>query len=180
MRIKELYKILQANKNGKVTQSDIARATGTSRANISKLFAKNSFLNDDKLKKIEEYFNINLKNAQSGLVYMDYFPDRVVEFTENNNIKQSDKSIKTAMPSAVFPYENGAEYFICHSNDDSMFPLINKGDFLIKIEYRDKLTVAQSKFVNTEFEKYANVNDLKTNYDAFNFLAYENRRRRPL
>ena len=131
MRIKELYKILQANKNGKVTQSDIARATGTSRANVSKLFAKNSFLNDDKLKKIEEYFNINLKNAQSGLVYMDYFPDRVVEFTENNNIKLSDKSIKTAMPSAVFPYENGAEYFICHSNDDSMFPLINKGDFLI-------------------------------------------------
>lgn len=45
---------------------------------------------------------------------------------------------------------------------------------MIKIEYRDKLTVAQSKFVNTEFEKYANVNDLKTNYDAFNFLAYAN------
>ena len=35
------------------------------------------------------------------------------------------------MPGAVFPYENGAEYFICHSNDDSMFPLISKGDFLI-------------------------------------------------
>lgn len=45
---------------------------------------------------------------------------------------------------------------------------------MIKIEYRDKLTVAQSKFVNIEFEKYANVNDLKTNYNAFNFLAYEN------
>ena len=48
MRIKEIHEILQKNKNGKVTQNDIACAIGTSRANVSKLFAKNSFINDDK------------------------------------------------------------------------------------------------------------------------------------
>ena len=60
MRIKELHQLLQKNKNGKVTQNDIARAIGTSRANVSKLFSKNSFINDDKLKMIENYFGIKL------------------------------------------------------------------------------------------------------------------------
>ena len=35
MRIKEIHEILQQKKNGKVTQNDIARAIGTSRANVS-------------------------------------------------------------------------------------------------------------------------------------------------
>ena len=131
---------MQDKLNGKVTQSDIARATGTSRANISKLFAKNSFINDEKIEKIEEYFNINFNDVQSGLIYMDYFTGDVAKIIEGK-VKFSEKFIRTAIPCAIFPYENGAQYIICHSNDDSMFPLINKGDFVIikKIESVDNI-----------------------------------------
>ena len=130
MRIKELYRILQEQKNGKVTQSDIARATGTSRANISKLFAKNSFINDDKIEKIEKYFGVNLKNIKSGLISVDYFPDKIVEDTDGR-VKLSDRYVKTLMPSAIFSAEEEAQYIMCHANDDSMYPLILKGDFII-------------------------------------------------
>ena len=130
MRIKELYQILQKQKNGKVTQSDIARATGTSRANISKLFAKNSFINDDKIEKIEEYFGVNLKNIKSGLISVDYYPDKIIDITAGK-VKLSDRYVKTMMPSAIFPYEEGAQYIMCHANDDSMYPIILNGDFVI-------------------------------------------------
>ncbi len=44
---------------------------------------------------------------------------------------------------------------------------------MIKIKYKDKLNSLQAQFVNTGFEKYANSHNLKTNYESFNFIAYE-------
>ncbi|MBQ7450811.1 hypothetical protein IJS77_05275 [bacterium] len=130
MRIKELHELLQKNKNGKVTQNDIARAIGTSRANVSKLFAKNSFINDDKLEKIEEYFDINIKKIQSGLIEVDYYPDIFATF-EKGKVKISEKCVKCFIPSAIFPFKENAEYFMSHSIDDSMSPVIMNGDFII-------------------------------------------------
>ena len=84
--------------------------------------------------------NINFNDVQSGLIYMDYFTGDVAKIIEGK-VKFSEKFIRTAIPCAIFPYENGAQYIICHSNDDSMFPLINKGDFVIikKIESVDNI-----------------------------------------
>lgn len=45
---------------------------------------------------------------------------------------------------------------------------------MTKIEYKNKLNECQFKFINHEFENYASINNLKTNYDTFNFIAYEN------
>lgn len=130
MRIKELYQILQKQKNGKVTQSDIARATGTSRANISKLFAKNSFINDDKIEKIEEYFNIDLDDIKNGVISIDYYPDKIIDIVDDK-VVLSNKFVKTILPSAVFSSEDKAKYIMCHVNDDSMYPIMLKGDFII-------------------------------------------------
>jgi ribosomal protein S18 acetylase RimI-like enzyme len=44
---------------------------------------------------------------------------------------------------------------------------------LIKIKYKNKLNSLQAQFINTGFEKYANSHNLKTNYESFNFIAYE-------
>lgn len=130
MRIKEIHEILQKNKNGKVTQNDIARAIGTSRANVSKLFTKNSFINDDKIKKIEEYFDINLQKIQNGFMNVDYYPNNVAKIIDGE-LKMSDKYIKCAIPTAIFPIEENARYIMCHANDDSMSPIILNGDFVI-------------------------------------------------
>ncbi len=44
---------------------------------------------------------------------------------------------------------------------------------MIKIKYKNKLNSLQAQFINTGFEKYANSHNLKTNYESFNFIAYE-------
>lgn len=136
MRIKELHQILQERKNGKVTQNDIARAIGTSRANVSKLFAKNSFLNDDKLKKIEEYFDVKL-DGTNDFVILDYYPDSVIN-VENGMVVMSKKCVPFKIPVCFFDAKKCAEYFMCHSIDNSMYPLIMNGDFLI-IEKAEKI-----------------------------------------
>lgn len=130
MRIKELHEILQKKTNGKVTQNDIARAIGTSRANVSKLFAKNSYINDDKIRMIEKYFNIDFLNIQSGIMFVDYYPNNIASFVDGE-IKLSDKYIKCAIPTAIFPIEENTKYIMCHANDDSMSPIIFNGDFII-------------------------------------------------
>ena len=130
MRIKEIYQILQEQKSGKVTQSDIARAIGTSRANVSKLLAKNSYINDDKIERIEKYFDIDLQTIKSGLINVDYFPDKIIDVKDGKAVL-SNKFMKTSMPLGFFPVEEEAQYIMCHANDNSMSPLILKEDFVI-------------------------------------------------
>ena len=45
---------------------------------------------------------------------------------------------------------------------------------LFKIKCKSNLNKDESQIITDEFEKYANINNLKTNYDQFNFVAYEN------
>ena len=129
MRIKEIHEILQQKKNGKVTQNDIARAIGTSRANVSKLFSKNSFLNDEKLKKIEEYFDINLNNVKDEFV-IDYYPDSLLEI-KNNQFAISEKRVKFKLPFGLFNVNKNFKYVMTNAVDDSMSPNLKTGDFVI-------------------------------------------------
>lgn len=129
MRIKEIHEILQQKKNGKVTQNDIARAIGTSRANVSKLFSKNSFLNDEKLKKIEEYFDINLNNVKDEFV-IDYYPDSLFEI-KNNQFAISEKRVKFKLPFGLFNVNKNFKYVMTNAVDDSMSPNLKTGDFVI-------------------------------------------------
>ncbi len=129
MRIKEIHEILQNKKNGKVTQNDIARAIGTSRANVSKLFAKNSFINDEKIKKIEDYFEIKLNNI-GDIAFIDYYPEKVLEF-KGNTVEFSDKHVKFKIPKVFFNMSENSEHIMCHAEDNSMYPSIKSGDFLV-------------------------------------------------
>ena len=129
MRIKEIHEILQKNKNGKVTQNDIACAIGTSRANVSKLFAKNSFINDEKIEKIEKYFDVKIRVIPE-ILQIDYFPDEIAAVKKGELIF-SDKSVKTMIPQTFLNVEKDSKYIMCNSKDNSMAPYIMSGDFVI-------------------------------------------------
>ena len=129
MRIKEIHEILQKLTNGKVTQNDIAKAIETSRANVSKLFANNSFINDDKVKKIEQYFEVKLDNS-NNLFLVKYYPGNIIDKMLNKN-ELSDKFIECKMPLSFYPFNKNREYIMCHANDDAMSPFILEGDFVI-------------------------------------------------
>ena len=129
MRIKELHEILQRKKKGKVTQNDIARAIGTSRANVSKLFAKNSFINDEKIKNIEKYFDVKIHD-EDDISTIDYYPDKIAE-VKNDKVIMSDRHVNFKIPSRLLDINSDSEYFICHAIDNSMYPYIINGDFIV-------------------------------------------------
>ena len=65
MQIKEVQDTLRRLKNTNISQGDIAKAIGTTRSNVSQLFAKNSSHDDEKIEKIEKFFNIKFeKNGE--------------------------------------------------------------------------------------------------------------------
>lgn len=65
MYIKDVQDTLRRLKNTNISQGDIAKAINTTRSNVSQLFAKNSDLDEDKIKKIESYFNVELNSDAS-------------------------------------------------------------------------------------------------------------------
>ena len=142
MRIKEVHKLLQKNKNGKITQNDIACAIGTTRANVSKLFAKNSFINDEKIEKIEKYFDVNL-NESSDVLLINYYPDEIAE-VKNNEIIMSEKCVKMTIPHTFIKAEKDIKYIMCNSKDNSMSPYIIEGDYVI-IEIRQEAKILNNK-----------------------------------
>lgn len=129
MRIKEIYKILKEKTNNKVTQNDIAQAIGTSRANVSKLISKNSFINDEKIKLIEEFFSIKL-TVQCEFKEIYYFPDELAKI-QNNKIVFSDKKIKFYLPKTFLNFTEKSNYIMFNANDKSMYPTIMEGDSII-------------------------------------------------
>ena len=142
MRIKEVHEILQKNKNGKVTQNDIACAIGTSRANVSKLFAKNSFINDEKIEKIEKYFDVKIR-VIPDILQIDYFPDEIAVVKKGVPVL-SEKAIKTMIPQSFLNIEKDSRYIMCNSKDNSMFPYIMEGDFVI-IELKKETKIVNNK-----------------------------------
>ena len=169
MRIKELHEILQKNKNGKVTQNDIARAIGTSRANVSKLFSKNSYINDEKLEKIEKYFEIDLKSEQNGLVCIDYYPE-IIASVENNKVKMSDKNVKCMVPSFLYTFKKDKEYIMCHADDDSMSPIILNKDFVI-IEKNNGENIINNKIYSFLYNGNAYIKKLSKNINQIVVLS---------
>lgn len=140
MRILEVHQLLQTLTGEKITQSKIAKAIGTSRANVSKLFANNSFINDDKIKKIEEFFNVKLTEKENG-INIDYYPENIVEKGETT---LSKKHVNCKIPTNFFPIKSGAKYIMCHANENSMTPTIMNGDFII-IENSPLLEITNNK-----------------------------------
>lgn len=123
MQIKEVQEKLRQIKNANISQGDIARALGTTRSNVSQLFAKNSQLSDEKLKKVEKFFKINLdKNdfsATYGLVKVPLYKDF--------SLKEIERYVYL---SDIFT-DNICAPLALKVNSNSMFPYINKGDLAI-------------------------------------------------
>lgn len=120
MQIKEVQERLRQIKNTNITQGDIARAIGTTRANVSQLFAKNSNLSDDKIEKIERHFETKLAhNDTKGLVRIPLYSDI--------SLQEADEYIVVSDILNTSP----KSLLAIIVNSDSMAPYIKKGDFAV-------------------------------------------------
>lgn len=123
MRIKEIQNKLRQLKEKNITQGDIAKAIGTTRSNVSQLFSKNSIMSDEKIKKIEKYFNVNLECDEmppiDSLVKVPLYKDFTLNEIDRFIYVSDFFTSKLACP------------FALRVNSNSMQPYINKGDLAI-------------------------------------------------
>ena len=123
MHIKEVQDTLRRLKNTNISQGDIAKAIGTTRSNVSQLFAKNSSLDDEKIEKIEKFFNIKFDtNGEKSLENLIKVPVYSGYDMENANGYIYISGGKNAKPLCPFAIEVAS---------DSMAPYINRGDFAV-------------------------------------------------
>ena len=130
MHIKEVQEKLRRIKNINISQGDIAKAIDTTRSNVSQLFSKNSILSEEKIRKIEEFFGVNLSEEDN------FLPENFIKIPYYENLKIKKDPTYIFMPD--FSKSKPKAPLAIKVNTDSMAPYINKGDLgVFDGEYRD-------------------------------------------
>ena len=130
MHIKEVQEKLRRIKNINISQGDIAKAIDTTRSNVSQLFSKNSILNEEKIRKIEEFFGVNLSEEDN------FLPENFIKIPYYENLKIKKDPTYIFMPD--FSKSKPKAPLAIKVDTDSMAPYINKGDLAVfGGEYRD-------------------------------------------
>ena len=130
MHIKEVQEKLRRIKNINISQGDIAKAIDTTRSNVSQLFSKNSILSGEKIKKIEEFFGVNLSTEDN------FLPENFIKIPYYEDLKVKKEPIYIFMPD--FSKSKPKAPLAIKVDTDSMAPYINKGDLAVfDGEYRD-------------------------------------------
>lgn len=134
----EIQSILQNLKNVRISYTDIGKALGTKRANISKRANSSSELSLEEIKKLEKYYNVELsdkivdkKSKQTDdIIKIPYWPELPEE------LKNPDFSCVTAERKAIEKhwYSKAEDLYIITMVGDALtkywYP-INNGDILI-------------------------------------------------
>ena len=130
MHIKEVQEKLRRIKNINISQGDIAKAIDTTRSNVSQLFSKNSILSEEKIRKIEEFFGVNLSEEDN------FLPENFIKIPYYENLKIKKDPTYIFMPD--FSKSKPKAPLAIKVDTDSMAPYINKGDLAVfDGEYRD-------------------------------------------
>ncbi len=119
MYIKDVQDTLRRLKNTNISQGDIAKAINTTRSNVSQLFAKNSDLDEDKIKKIESYFNVELNSdASFDFIKVPIYQDQMQQTKDFICLSKKESTDRESI-------------FAIKVSTNSMSPYINKGDIAV-------------------------------------------------
>ena len=135
MKLDELLSIITKKTGERINQSLLAESLGITRQTVSNRIKNESQVTVSELKKIEEFFNINLFNETpcdgSEVTYIDYYSD-VFASCGNGTILFSDEKTKLPIPTMLINgFSNQKTYSIINASGNSMAPTIESGDRLI-------------------------------------------------
>lgn len=156
--ILELQTNLQNVTNQKITQTDIANALGTSRANISLRIKNNSQATLTEVRKIVEYLHVSkpheiLNNIlkmdgklsdtpdnieiplEYDIISMDYYPSVFGSCGSGSFVFSEEKEVLQVPCRLVQNYSRFKNYSIINATGDSMTPYILDHDRLIVEHY---------------------------------------------
>lgn len=154
MNINEVLSHLQNLTNSKITQTELGVALGKTRSDISLKAKRGTELKLSDIRKIEEYFkvdliqaevkqNINTANFVKNLADMeavdnfviDYYPDVFGSCGSGNFVLSENKELLSVPKKFFNSYKPYKLYSVINAIGDSMSPYIEEKDFLIVEHY---------------------------------------------
>lgn len=135
MKLEELLTILSKKTDSYVNQSLLAESLGITRQTVSNRIKNESQVTVSELKKIEDYFGVDLFNSNednnSDIIKIDYYTD-VFASCGNGNIIFSEEKIKLPISTLLIEgFSRQKKYSIINASGNSMSPTIDNGDKLI-------------------------------------------------
>ena len=139
MKLDELLNLLSKKTGNYINQSHLAEALGVTRQTISNRIKNESQVTVSELKKIEDFFNINIfSNIENDdIIRIDYYTD-VFASCGNGNIVFSDEKVSLGVSTQLINgFSNKKIYSIINASGNSMAPTIDSGDKLIVEHWND-------------------------------------------
>lgn len=131
MKLDELIKQISEKSGSTINQSMLAESLGITRQTISNRIKNESEVTVSELKKIEEYFNIDLLNNLQGITYIDYYENVFASCGNGSIVFSSEKTKLPISTSMINGYSKNKLYSMINASGNSMSPTIDSGDKLI-------------------------------------------------
>lgn len=166
MKLDELLNLLTKKTNNYINQSLLAEALGVTRQTISNRIKNTSQVTVSELKKIEEFFNVDLFSnpEEDDVIKIDYYKD-VFASCGNGNIIFSEDKVSLGISTALINgYSAQKDYSIINASGNSMSPTIDSGDKLI-VEHWNNAQIQDNKIYVFCFNNDFFVKRLSKNLD---------------
>lgn len=149
MKYSELINALKNLINYEPKQIELCRILDIKPTAMSARVQRNSDFNLDEIKKIEQKYNIKIKQTD-GYITLKYF---VKNINFNNKKALDGEFIEYKLPIEIFPYNaKDNTYSMCRVKMYDMKPLINYDDFVI-LESNSKMQIENGELYIFSYDK---------------------------
>lgn len=168
MKLEEVLSLISKKTGSYVNQSHLAESLGITRQTVSNRIKNESQVTVGELKKIEDFFKINLFNnsedMMQNVIHIDYYTD-VFASCGNGNIVFSNEKIKLPVSTLLIGgYSKQKTYSMINASGNSMAPTIDSGDKLI-VEHWNGSQIQDNKIYVFCFNNEFFVKRLSKNLD---------------
>ncbi len=144
MKLDELLSLISNQTGTTVNQTMLADSLGITRQTISNRIKKESEVTVSELKRVEEYFNVQVFNSIADVAYIDYYSD-IFASCGNGSFVFSNEKTKLAIPTSIIGgFSKNKIYSMINASGNSMSPTIDNGDKLI-VEHWDGNQIQDNK-----------------------------------
>ena len=135
MKLDELIITIADKTNIPVNQSLLAESLGVTRQTISNRIKNDSEVTVSELKRVEQFFNIDLfgnsGSEDADITYIDYYTDVFASCGSGSIVFSSEKTKLPIAVSMIEGYSKNKLYSMINASGNSMAPTIDNGDRLI-------------------------------------------------